>query len=346
MGAGWRRVLIVCGLAWASWQWWLINSDNYSWDVDALGQFAFRAVLLPSLVYVAARWVHRGFVHDREPSKHGAAGSPQSGAKPVAVIEARPIAPERQTPAKQEGAQGGPRTDPEWLEDLSEYGRYAEALRRLQREPTSFERLNEARTKGAAYAKANAAVLKQELLKQAPEFRMMGEQNLGLLGLIPQREVAEDIRDVLSGRTPERLRGSQQAARASAKTARDAQSDEKFIELPGGQQVSEIELQAWRKHVWKDAPQTDPLTGAPTTVEIVFQEMSGRRVPVLMWGPVETRRHGWTKDQHEVMLEEIRRHLRSLGMSDPATITKVSTEVVEVSDQLWRTVVLGPSAKG
>ena len=58
-----------------------------------------------------------------------------------------------------------------------------------------------------------------------------------------------------------------------------------------------------------------------------------------MWGPVETRRPGWTKEHQERMLREIHGHMHSLGLNDVEKFKEIATEVSAATDQIWRTAV-------
>ncbi|MBZ4417866.1 hypothetical protein [Myxococcus sp. RHSTA-1-4] len=90
------------------------------------------------------------------------------------------------------------------------------------------------------------------------------------------------------------------------------------------------------REIFRNQPATDPESGLPTTIEITVEESPRGPIPVLMWGPVETRRPGWTKTHHEKMCREIVGHMVSLGIADSSRVTETTEEVAQLSDLVWR----------
>lgn len=97
--------------------------------------------------------------------------------------------------------------------------------------------------------------------------------------------------------------------------------------------------------IFRDGPQTDRATGLPTTLDIRTETTPEGLIPVVMWGPVETRRPGWTKEHQRQMYREILAHMRSLGISDLERFKETAQEVSELTDQLWRTTVRSMASK-
>lgn len=94
-----------------------------------------------------------------------------------------------------------------------------------------------------------------------------------------------------------------------------------------------------RRSIFRDRPATDPATRLPTTIEVTIEESPQGPIPVLMWGPVETRRPGWTKIHHEKMCREIVGHMASLGISDSSRFKETTEEVAQLSSQIWTNLV-------
>jgi len=91
--------------------------------------------------------------------------------------------------------------------------------------------------------------------------------------------------------------------------------------------------------IFRDAPQTDPATGLPSTFDVVTETTASGQIPILMWGPVEIRRPGWTKAHQERMYGEILKHMRSLGITDIDRFKETAQEVSALGDQVWKSLV-------
>ena len=89
----------------------------------------------------------------------------------------------------------------------------------------------------------------------------------------------------------------------------------------------------------RDEPQRDAVSGLPTTIEIVVVDTPAGAIPTLRWGPVETRRPGWTGEHQKKMARELITHITSLGIRDPDRIQELCVEVWQLSDQVWSTAV-------
>ncbi len=88
----------------------------------------------------------------------------------------------------------------------------------------------------------------------------------------------------------------------------------------------------------RDSPQVDAQTGLPTTMDVLTEQTPGGLIPILMWGPVEVRRPGWTAEHEERMRWAIARHVTSKGITDAARIVEIVKEVGQLRDSAWSAV--------
>ncbi len=87
-----------------------------------------------------------------------------------------------------------------------------------------------------------------------------------------------------------------------------------------------------------DAPRVDPKTGLPATFDVFTEQTPAGLVPVLMWGPVEVRRPGWTDRHQEAMRWAIAKLAVSKGITDPGRILELVKEVTELRNRAWSAI--------
>lgn len=102
-----------------------------------------------------------------------------------------------------------------------------------------------------------------------------------------------------------------------------------------------------RGGLWHDVPQRDPATGLPTTLEFTTEQTAdGRTVPVIMWGPITTRRPGWTFDDQNTMYQEISNYMLAAGITEPKQWAETVREVTELTTKAWQAMLDALKRKG
>lgn len=103
-----------------------------------------------------------------------------------------------------------------------------------------------------------------------------------------------------------------------------------------GSAAIKAEIDQAADRLFSSVPPAGPLGGLPMTIDIVSEASPTGRIPVLMWGPVETRRPGWSEERQQKMYGDILAHLRSLGISDIDQFKATAQEVSEASEKIWQ----------
>lgn len=99
-----------------------------------------------------------------------------------------------------------------------------------------------------------------------------------------------------------------------------------------------IKLASLEETLVRDSPQVDPKTGLPSTFDVLTEQTPAGLIPILMWGPVEVRRPGWTDKHQEAMRWAIARHAVSKGITDAARIVELVKEVTELRNSAWSAI--------